>query len=163
MPSSSPKLRVTSDSSISALLLDIVILKLLRQPDIYLDLADILLNLYKKGVKLRIITDKDQLYSSGSQIWNLRKEGIPVRVNDNSYLMHHKFVIVDGKILINGSFNWTYQAITGNEENVIITDDPAVTDLFTTTFKRLWNEYEKQLTAAEEHQISSRQSRNRNL
>ncbi|XP_013063678.1 uncharacterized protein LOC106052778 [Biomphalaria glabrata] len=122
-------------------------------------LADILSDLYKNGVKMRIITDKDQLSSSGSKIWNLRKEGIPVRVNDSSFLMHHKFVIVDEKILINGSFNWTYQAITGNQENVIITDDIAVTSLFKAEFQRLWDEFYKPLTQEEENQISLRQSR----
>ncbi|KAK0056514.1 mitochondrial cardiolipin hydrolase [Biomphalaria pfeifferi] len=108
---------------------------------------------------MRIITDKDQLSSPGSKIWNLRKEGIPVRVNDSSFLMHHKFVIVDEKILINGSFNWTYQAITGNKENVIITDDISVTSLFKAEFQRLWDEFYKPLTQEEENQISLRQSR----
>uniref|UniRef100_A0A0B7BNJ5 Mitochondrial cardiolipin hydrolase n=1 Tax=Arion vulgaris TaxID=1028688 RepID=A0A0B7BNJ5_9EUPU len=105
------------------------------------DLGDILSILFKRGVTLRIITDGEQVNSSGSQIWTLRKEGIPVRTNHTSYLMHHKFVIIDEKVLINGSFNWTVQAITGNQENVIVTDDSAVTPLFVTEFQRLWEEF----------------------
>lgn len=38
--------------------------------------------------------------------------------------MHHKFAIVDGRLLINGSFNWTRQAVLYNQENCIITDNP---------------------------------------
>ncbi|BFZ17251.1 hypothetical protein BsWGS_20290 [Bradybaena similaris] len=91
---------------------------------------------------MRIITDSDQLRSSGSRIWSLRQEGIPVRTNPSAYLMHHKFVVIDGKVLLNGSFNWTVQAITGNQENVIITDDSAVTSLFVSEFQRLWEEFD---------------------
>ncbi|XP_059140950.1 mitochondrial cardiolipin hydrolase-like [Physella acuta] len=106
------------------------------------ELAETLLLLFKRGVKLRIITDQDQLNATGSQIWTLRKEGIPVRMNQSTYLMHHKFVIVDEKILINGSFNWTYAAITGNHENLIITDDSVVTSLFSQEFQRLWEKFD---------------------
>lgn len=40
------------------------------------ELAETLLLLFKRGVKIRIITDQDQLNATGSQIWTLRKEGI---------------------------------------------------------------------------------------
>ena len=39
------------------------------------DLAEILLKLHKRGVKVRIITDNEMLHSDGSQIWNLQKAG----------------------------------------------------------------------------------------
>ncbi|RUS74590.1 hypothetical protein EGW08_017650 [Elysia chlorotica] len=106
------------------------------------DLADVLARLFRRGVKVRIITDKEQLQASGSQIWTLMKDGIPVRTNDSSYLMHHKFALIDGKVLINGSFNWTRQAITGNQENLIITDDSSVTQLFMREFQKLWEQYD---------------------
>lgn len=38
--------------------------------------------------------------------------------------MHHKFAIVDARLLINGSFNWTRQAVLYNQENCVITDNP---------------------------------------
>ena len=34
--------------------------------------------------------------------------------------MHNKYCIIDNKVLINGSYNWTYYAENKNEENVII-------------------------------------------
>jgi hypothetical protein len=37
--------------------------------------------------------------------------------------MHNKYCIIDGEILINGSYNWTYFAETKNEENVVIFKD----------------------------------------
>lgn len=40
--------------------------------------------------------------------------------------MHHKFAIVDGRLLINGSFNWTRQAVLYNQENCVITDNSSL-------------------------------------
>ena len=34
-------------------------------------------------------------------------------------LLHHKFCIIDDKIIVNGSYNWTYQAVS-NEENILV-------------------------------------------
>ena len=47
------------------------------------DLADVLARLFRRGVKIRIITDKEQLQASGSQIWALMKEGIFCTVYNN--------------------------------------------------------------------------------
>jgi cardiolipin hydrolase len=56
--------------------------------------------------------------------------------------MHHKFVIVDNILIANGSFNWTRQAITGNRENVVITNEPQIVRNFCDEFEKLWIEYD---------------------
>ncbi|KAK6170892.1 hypothetical protein SNE40_019181 [Patella caerulea] len=114
------------------------------------DLAEILIMKHKRGVKIRIMTDDEQVDSSGAQIWNLRKEGIPIRTDRSSYLMHHKFVIVDSRLLINGSFNWTRQAITGNQENLLITNDSYVVNEFRNEFEKLWKEFDPKIYAESE-------------
>jgi hypothetical protein len=38
-------------------------------------------------------------------------------------LMHNKFCVIDGRILITGSYNWTRRAATSNMENIVITYD----------------------------------------
>lgn len=53
--------------------------------------------------------------------------------------LHHKFCVIDGRIAITGSYNWTYYAETRNIENIIITDNEDVTDLFKAEFLRLKN------------------------
>lgn len=50
-------------------------------------------------------------------------EGIPdVPIVNKALDMHHKLAIIDGHILIIGSFNWTVKA-TRNNENLIVTSD----------------------------------------
>lgn len=51
--------------------------------------------------------------------------------------MHHKFCVIDEKIVITGSYNWTYYAETRNIENIVISDEESVITQFKTEFKRL--------------------------
>ena len=53
--------------------------------------------------------------------------------------MHHKFCIIDDRIAITGSYNWTYYAETRNVENIVITDNVEVVNLFKSEFLRLKN------------------------
>ncbi|XP_071107223.1 uncharacterized protein [Haliotis cracherodii] len=106
------------------------------------DLADILIQLHKQGKVVRIITDDEQVEMAGSQIWRFRKEGVSVRTDHSSFFMHHKFVIVDKKILINGSFNWSRSAITGNQENLLITNNPDFVVAYQKEFEKLWKEFD---------------------
>jgi cardiolipin hydrolase len=36
--------------------------------------------------------------------------------------MHHKFIVIDDDLLLNGSFNWTSTAVNSNYENVVVMD-----------------------------------------
>ncbi|XP_077548292.1 uncharacterized protein LOC144161502 isoform X1 [Haemaphysalis longicornis] len=102
-------------------------------------LGDAILSSHRRGRAIRIITEAEGDDTPGSQIGRLRAAGIPVRVNKHSsFLMHHKFALVDREVLISGSFNWTRQAITGNHENLLITAEPDVVDLYVKEFAHLW-------------------------
>ena len=105
------------------------------------DLADIIIKKHKEGIIVRVVTDYERMDSNCSQIEQFRASGIQVRHDRTSYFMHHKFAIVDHKLLINGSFNWTKQAITGNQENVMITDVDNLVQPYTEQFEKLWKLY----------------------
>ncbi|XP_073245758.1 uncharacterized protein [Porites lutea] len=106
------------------------------------ELADAVVKLHNDGVVVRVLTDDEQMGTSGSQIEKFRREGILVRHDLSSFFMHHKFAVIDRKQLVNGSFNWTRQAVTGNRENVVITSDQRVVNAFSEEFERLWEEYD---------------------
>lgn len=57
----------------------------------------------------------------------------------NIGFMHHKFCIIDNRIAITGSYNWTYYAETRNVENIVITDNEEIVGLFESEFLRLSN------------------------
>ncbi|XP_020822983.1 mitochondrial cardiolipin hydrolase [Phascolarctos cinereus] len=97
--------------------------------------------LHQQGVRVRVVTDCDYMALNGSQIGRLRKAGIQVRHDQGAGYMHHKFAIVDKKMLITGSLNWTTQAIQNNRENVLIVEDEEYVRLFLEEFERIWEEF----------------------
>lgn len=53
--------------------------------------------------------------------------------------MHNKIGIVDGKVLITGSFNWTDNAEKDNQENLLIIANKSLIDQYAKHFEVLWN------------------------
>ena len=94
-----------------------------------------------KKMRVRIIVDKDNSDLNESVIPFLRNIGVPVRVNSqSSYLMHHKFAVIDNHTVLSGSFNWTSQASVGNRENLLVVKkNKDVASLYTKEFDDLWN------------------------
>lgn len=107
-------------------------------------LIDILISAHRKGVIVRVITDREQMASNASQVERLRSSGIQIRHNNNTYFMHHKFAIIDDKCLVNGSLNWTQQGMHGNQENVVISSDTRIVAPFMEHFEHLWKLYHPQ-------------------
>ncbi|KAL4647934.1 mitochondrial cardiolipin hydrolase [Arapaima gigas] len=102
------------------------------------DLSHTVLLLQSRGVTVRILTDKDYMLISGSQIGTLRRAGICVRHEMGAVHMHHKFAVVDGRLLITGSLNWTLTAIQSNRENILVTEEPDLVRPFVREFQQLW-------------------------
>jgi len=105
--------------------------------------SNILVDLHKKGIKVRIITDDDQSNSTGSDIQTMKKAGIPVEMDSTPYHMHNKFAIIDGVLLLNGSYNWTTTANTKNNENMIVTNNKGLVKSYGEYFEKLWKEFGK--------------------
>ncbi|XP_009955302.1 PREDICTED: mitochondrial cardiolipin hydrolase, partial [Leptosomus discolor] len=97
--------------------------------------------LHRRGVRVRIITDAQYMGLRGSQIGLLRHTGIQVRHDQENGYMHHKFAIVDRRMLITGSLNWTADAIQKNRENVLVMEDAEYVKPFLDEFERIWEEY----------------------
>ena len=51
--------------------------------------------------------------------------------------MHHKFCVIDNKVVVTGSYNWTYYAETRNIENILISDQKEIIDLYIKEFREL--------------------------
>ena len=55
--------------------------------------------------------------------------------------MHHKFAVVDGKVLLSGSFNYTRAAVLENRENVVVHRSRRLVQQFLKEFERLWADF----------------------
>ncbi|KAG6622664.1 Mitochondrial cardiolipin hydrolase [Phytophthora cinnamomi] len=107
------------------------------------EIAEAVLEAHARGVKVRVITDDGQAKGKGSDIQKFIDAGIPVRDDNARTYMHHKFCVIDKKILLNGSFNWSRQAVVGNAENLVIHKDGPIIGRFDEHFAHLWQKYER--------------------
>lgn len=101
-------------------------------------LAEALLACHRRGVRIRLITDNDKAFDAGSDVVWLREQGLQVRFDRSEHHMHHKFAVFDGRLLLNGSFNWTRSATTLNEENLVVIEHAQLVADFRAEFERLW-------------------------
>ena len=101
----------------------------------------------ERGVKVRLYLDKEQVEYQYSQSRFLVQKGIKTRISSNKYIMHNKFAIIDNRLLLTGSYNWTFSANNRNDENLMIIDDPEIIKIFQNQFVNLWfNKYSLERT-----------------
>ena len=125
------------------------IIELIEQSKEYIDvsvysinnkkLVDALIRAHRRGIRLRVLTDKVQAAGKSSKIWDLIAAGVPLRVHTHKRIMHTKVAIYDGKSVSSGSFNWTEPAVHKNEEVCdIFVDDPQYTAQHQKLFDQRW-------------------------
>lgn len=90
------------------------------------------------------ITNIDIILSSNAQneTVKLMFKGAGISVHafetgDTRGIMHHKFCLIDSKISINGSYNYSYNASNNNVENIHVSDDPSIYSQLFSEFDRL--------------------------
>ncbi len=91
-----------------------------------------------RGVKVRVFMDGENRWQKFSKADYLIKQGIAVRFESGKGLMHNKFCIVDERIVLTGSFNWTVYADLRNDENLTIIKSSEVAKVYKDKFEQLW-------------------------
>jgi PLD-like domain/Hsp70 protein len=93
-----------------------------------------------EGIKVELIIHNDYINNrdSGLSFQRFIDNGGEFYFSDTFNPMHNKFCIIDNKVLINGSYNWTYYAEDRNRENILlIKDEQNTIEAFSTEFERL--------------------------
>lgn len=104
-------------------------------------IADSIRAAHRRGIAVRIITDDEKARDVGSDVIALARSGIPVRIDDSPFHMHHKFAVFDHDTMLTGSYNWTRGAADNNEENLILSKDRRLLTAFQGEFERLWTKF----------------------
>jgi len=104
------------------------------------DLADALIAAHSRGIEVKVLVEKDNAYIRGSEIEKLIESDVEVALDSNPYLMHHKVMIIDGKIVVTGSYNWSWSAENRNDENIIVIINEEIATKYEEEFNRLWSE-----------------------
>jgi len=103
----------------------------------YDPLADALIMAHKRNVSVTVIIERQQANVTGSVYYKLLNASVDVRLDSNPYLMHHKVAIIDGWIVVTGSFNWSKSAEERNDENIVVIYDEAVAGMYEQEFQRI--------------------------
>lgn len=81
------------------------------------DFAEAIVRASLRGVAVKAVIDRSSTKNSSFKIAHyLRREKIPLFVNTTQGLLHHKFLLIDDSIMVNGSANWTKKAFTENND-----------------------------------------------
>ena len=119
-------------------------------------IARALVERHKHGVRVRVVSDDAQAWCKGADVFELSERGIECLVDDEIAVwrggrevsverhMHHKYCVLDNRLLLTGSYNWTSAASTRNCENVLVTDDVRAVRGYVAEFERLWEEFRPQ-------------------
>ena len=102
------------------------------------EIAQELVRAKDRNVKVRIVLDKSQEAQAYSKSRYLIKRGFEVKYHTGPGLMHNKFALIDDKVLITGSFNWTPTANQKNEENLLMITDKELIKKYEDRFEYLW-------------------------
>jgi phosphatidylserine/phosphatidylglycerophosphate/cardiolipin synthase-like enzyme len=71
--------------------------------------------------------------------------GVPILAKGD--LLHHKFAVIDNQTVITGSHNWSEAANNGNDEILVVIENPTVAAHYQREFDRLYGTIKPGLTA----------------
>ena len=100
------------------------------------DLGQAILQRAQSGVEVMGIFEQRGANTEYSECNALLSAGFDIRLDGNPRTFHHKVIIIDGSIVISGSFNFSANATESNDENLVIVYDPGVAALYEAEFNR---------------------------
>ncbi|MGI6589781.1 MAG: phospholipase D-like domain-containing protein [Candidatus Iainarchaeum sp.] len=102
-------------------------------------IGDALIRAKNRGVDVWVIYDSLQSKNSASDDELLIDKGIRVAYRNGSGYMHNKYTIIDMNFVATGSFNYSNNADTRNEENLVFIHSVEVASVFKKNFDTIWS------------------------
>lgn len=104
-----------------------------------------LLRACKRGVQVELLINNDKINNrlNGLPFDKLIQNNAALYIAEPPSLIHHKFCIIDDRMVIDGSYNWTVGAETNNDENIVVIENGKVIDTFLKAFRNLLGEYKQ--------------------
>ncbi len=102
-------------------------------------IADALIQKQAQGIAIRGVFDKRQnSYQKSSKYNYLQKEGLEVKLDGNKFTLHDKVFIIDKKIVVTGSYNFTIKANDTNNENSIVVHNNRFAQKYEEEFQKIY-------------------------
>ncbi len=113
-------------------------------------LGKALVNAHKRGVDVKVIMDDGRGYGftnpdlvNAAKNWSsyLKSKGVQVKFDWSNQTTHDKLIIIDDKLVIVGSTNWSQSALNYNHEANALIESKEVAEQYENYFDSLWNTY----------------------
>jgi phosphatidylserine/phosphatidylglycerophosphate/cardiolipin synthase-like enzyme len=105
------------------------------------NLGSAILDRAQSGVAVAGVMDESQVGSNqGTEYSRFRKAGLDVRKDGLQGNLHDKVLIIDHKIVVTGSYNFSRNAEETNDENTLIIYDAEIARLFIEHFEKIYDE-----------------------
>ena len=93
-------------------------------------IAEALLHAHQRGIVVHVILDKSVIKDRYSEADFVANSGISVLIDAKHPIAHNKIMIIDGEVVITGSFNFTKQAEEHNAENLLVIHDRGLAERY---------------------------------
>lgn len=103
-------------------------------------IADALLEAAQRSVRVRGVFETTQASNQGSDLERLAQAGIEVVYDATPRNMHHKVIVIDDRVVITGSYNFSRSAEEQNDENLLVIFSPELAEQYLIEFRRLRTE-----------------------
>jgi len=103
-------------------------------------IRDALIAAKNRGVAIRIVADASSANEQGSEIATLEGLGFNLKrsAGVSGGIMHNAYMIIDGKVLFTGSYNWSANAEDNNFENALFIQASTVIQKYQADFEKIW-------------------------
>lgn len=107
------------------------------------DIVQDLINAKARGVNIKVIIDATSATNKSSKHQILRNAHIPTKVENWGGKNHEKNIVVDGKIFLIGSANFSKSGVLNNDENVIVIENSKIASAYRNHFLKLYSSIDK--------------------
>jgi phosphatidylserine/phosphatidylglycerophosphate/cardiolipin synthase-like enzyme len=90
---------------------------------------------HRRRVQVAVILDKSQRTEKYSSADFLNNAGVATFIDARHAIAHNKVIVIDGQIVLTGSFNFTKAAEENNAENLLVINDTALAARYTANWK----------------------------
>jgi phosphatidylserine/phosphatidylglycerophosphate/cardiolipin synthase-like enzyme len=99
-------------------------------------IAQALVAAKRRGVSIQVILDHSQRTEKYSEADFLMHNEIPTLIDAQHAIAHNKIMILDGYIILTGSFNFTKAAEEKNAENLLVINDPVLARAYVSNWRQ---------------------------
>jgi phosphatidylserine/phosphatidylglycerophosphate/cardiolipin synthase-like enzyme len=86
-------------------------------------------------VKVQVIVDQEKAGEKHSQAGFIAAKGVPTLIDGKHAAAHNKVMVIDGQVVITGSFNFNRHAEDDNAENLLVIRDKTIAEKYTANWK----------------------------